>query len=110
MPVTLITGPHQSGKSRALWRRLRAEPMGAAVLVVPAQGLTHELVRAAHAWGGDGLMPPVVTLAELVERCAAGVGDTSATLSAGAATHVMRGFCRDGLTGTRWERLAHFRA
>ena len=73
MPVTLITGPHQSGKSRRLWERLRAAPLGFAVLVRPSAGLPHDLIRQVHAWGGPGLLPPVWSFSDLVERCAATV-------------------------------------
>ncbi len=109
MPITLITGPHQSGKSRRLWERLRAEPPGAAVLVRPVAGLPAELVRQVHAWTGPGLIPPVWSLAELVERCAAGAGELMGTASDGLLTHLLRGWARRGLRGP-WASLAEFRA
>lgn len=109
MPVTLITGPHQSGKSRRLWERLRAEPAGGAVLVRPTAGLPHDLIRQVHAWGGPGLLPPVWSFAELVERCAAAVDTRPRSLSGGLLTHVLRAWAPQHLRGP-WAALARFRA
>lgn len=108
MPITLITGPHQSGKSRRLWERLRAAPAGSAVLVRPSAGLPHDLIRQVHAWGGPGLLPPVWSFADLVERCAATV-DLPRSLPTGLATHVLRAWAERHLRGP-WSALATFRA
>ncbi|MBA3700326.1 MAG: PD-(D/E)XK nuclease family protein [Planctomycetes bacterium] len=108
MPVTLITGPHQSGKSRRLWERLRAEPVGTAVLVRPTAGLPHDLIRQVHAWSGPGLLPPVWSFGDLVERCAA-VESVPRALSGGLSTHVLRAWAPHRLRGP-WAALARFRA
>jgi hypothetical protein len=108
MPVTLITGPHQSGKSRRLWERLRVEPVGSAILVRPTAGLPHDLIRQVHAWTGPGLLPPVWSFAELVERCAATV-DLPRCLPTGLATHVLRAWAERRLRGP-WSGLATFRS
>src|SRR4051812_2637599 len=110
MPVTLITGPHQAGKSRRLWELLRAEPAGAAVLVRPEAGLPHDLGRQAHAWFGAGLLPPVLSLRELVERCGAGADLATRTLSSTAAAHLLRPWCATGLRGSPWAPIATCRA
>lgn len=109
MPVTLITGPHQSGKSRRLWERLRAEPVGSAVLVRPTAGLPHDLIRQVHAWSGPGLLPPIWSFADLVERCAATVDTVPRALSTGLLTHVLRAWATKHLRGP-WSALAGFRA
>lgn len=109
MPVTLITGPHQSGKSRRLWERLRAEPVGSAVLVRPVGGPQHDLIRQVHAWSGPGLLPPIWSFAELVERCAATVDTVPRALSTGQLTHVLRAWAAKHLRGP-WSALAGFRA
>lgn len=109
MPVTLITGPHQSGKSRRLWERLRAEPIGSAVLVRPTAGLPHDLIRQVHAWSGPGLLPPIWSFADLVERCAATVDAVPRSLSTGLLTHVLRAWATKHLRGP-WSALAGFRA
>src|SRR5688572_22921965 len=109
MPVTLITGPHQSGKSRRLWERLRAEAVGSAVLVRPTAGLPHDLIRQVHAWSGPGLLPPVWSFADLVERCAASVEAMPRPLSTGLLTHVLRAWSAKHLRGP-WSALAGFRA
>jgi len=109
MPVTLITGPHQSGKSRRLWERLRAEPIGSAVLVRPTAGLPHDLIRQVHAWSGPGLLPPIWSFADLVERCAAAVDVVPRSLSTGLLTHVLRAWATKHLRGP-WAALAAFRA
>ncbi len=109
MPVTLITGPHQSGKSRRLWERLRAEPAGSAVLVRPTAGLPHDLIRQVHAWSGSGLLPPIWSFADLVERCAATVDTVPRALSTGLLTHVLRAWATKHLRGP-WSALAGFRA
>jgi RecB family exonuclease len=109
MPVTLITGPHQSGKSRRLWQRLRAEEAGSVVLVRPVAVATHELIRQVHAWCGPGLLPPMWSLADLVERCAAAVDLSPRPLAAGLVTHVLREWAPSHLR-SRWSALARFRA
>ncbi|HEX3133455.1 MAG TPA: PD-(D/E)XK nuclease family protein, partial [Planctomycetota bacterium] len=109
MPVTLITGPHQSGKSRRLWERLRAEPVGSAVLVRPTAGLPHDLIRQVHAWSGPGLLPPIWSFADLVERCAATADTVPRPLSAGLLTHALRAWATKHLHGP-WSALANFRA
>ena len=109
MPVTLITGPHQSGKSRRLWERLRAEPIGSAVLVRPTAGLPHDLIRQVHAWSGSGLLPPIWSFADLVERCAATVETVPRSWSTGLLTHVLRAWATKHLQGP-WSALANFRA
>lgn len=115
MPVTLITGPHQSGKSRRLWQRLRAEIPGSVVLVRPTAGVPHDLIRQVYAWSGPGLLPPVWSFADLVERCAAGAasGTTSARLprawTGGLLTHVIRAWASQHLRGP-WATLARFRS
>lgn len=111
MPVTLITGPHQSGKSRRLWQRLRAEAPGSAVLVRPTAGLPHDLIRQVHAWSGPGLLPPVWSFADLVERAAAGLtsGDLPRAWSGGLLTHVVRAWATQHLRGP-WTVLARFRS
>ncbi len=109
MPVTLITGPHQSGKSRRLWERLRAEPVGSAILVRPTAGLPHDLIRQVHAWSGPGLLPPVWSFADLVERCAATLDELPRILPTGLATHALRAWAERHLRGP-WAALANFRA
>ena len=109
MPVTLITGPHQSGKSRRLWERLRAEPPGAAVLVRPTAGLAHDLIRQVHAWGGPGLLPPVWSFAELVERCVAAGDEVPRPFASGLAVHALRAWVPSHLRGP-WAPLARYRA
>ncbi len=108
MALTLITGPHQSGKSRRLWELLRAEPPGSAVLVRPS-GLTRDLVRQVHAWGGPGWLPPVLTLPELAERAAAALGDAPGILTDAWIRHALRRWAVDGLAGTGWATLAPYR-
>ncbi len=109
MPLTLITGPHQSGKSRRLWELLRSEPPGTAVLVRPGAGLTRDLVRQVHAWVGPGWLPPILTMPELAERAAAAIGDAPAILSEAWVRHALRRWLAEGLTGTPWARLAPYR-
>jgi RecB family exonuclease len=109
MPVTLITGPHQSGKSRRLWERLRAAPLGSAVLVRPSSERSHDLIRQVHAWSGPGLLPPVWSFADLVERCAATVEAAPRALSTGLLTHALRTWAAKHLHGP-WLVLAGFRA
>lgn len=108
MPLTLLTGPHQAGKSRRLWELLRAEKPGAAVLVRPG-GLDRELVRQVHTWCGPGWMPTVLSLPELAERAAAALGDAPQALSDSWVRHALRRWCIDGLAGSPWERLAPYR-
>ncbi len=110
MPVLLITGPHQSGKSRRLWELLRAEPPGSAVLVRPEPGFPHELARQVHAWSGPGLMPPVLSLGEFVERCAAGAAIARRPLPLATAAHLLRPWCERNLAATPWHGLSGFRA
>nr|MBA3685386.1 hypothetical protein [Planctomycetota bacterium] len=109
MPVLLITGPHQAGKSRALWRRLRAEPAGTAVLVTADGRLTHETVRQIHAWTGPGLLPPVIALGELLERCAASAAEQRADLGEVHAEHLLRPWASEGLAETPWGPIAGYR-
>jgi hypothetical protein len=90
MSVTLITGRHQTGKSFRLWQRLRAEPLGTAVLVRPSAGMPADLVRQVYAWGGGGLLPPVWSFHHLCEQCAAGAEHLPAPCTLGWATHVLR--------------------
>lgn len=110
MVATLILGPNQSGKSFALWRRLRSEAPGQAWLVRPQPGLPRELVRQAYAWGGAGLLPPVVGWGELLERLAVASGETRRLLSTAQAAHLLRPWLATRLRGTRREPLAGFRA
>ena len=110
MVATLILGPNQSGKSFALWRRLRSEAPGQAWLVRPQPGLPRELVRQAYAWGGAGLLPPVVGWGELLERLAVASGETRRLLSTAQAAHLLRPWLATRLRGTRREALAGFRA
>ena len=109
MSVTLITGPHQSGKSRRLWQRLRAEPAGAAVLVRPNAGIPHDLVRQVYAWSGPGLLPPIWSFCDLVERCVAASDHRLRVLANGPLTHVLRTWAVTHLRGP-WSTLARCRA
>ena len=106
--LTLLTGPHQSGKSRRLWQLLRAEAPGTAVLVRTG-GMNRDLVRQAYAWGGTGWLPTIVTLPELAERAAAALGDAPASLSEAWIRHALRRWEVDGLAGTAWASLAGYR-
>ena len=108
MPLTLIRGPHQSGKSYRLWQRLRGEAPGSALLVRPA-GLDRELVRQVHGWCGVGWLPAVLTLPALAERAAAALGDAPAVVSEAWARHALRRWCVDGLEGSPWASLAPYR-
>jgi len=109
MSVLLITGPHQSGKSHGLWRRLRAEPLGQAVLLTPTGG-GRALVRQTVAWNGPGLLPPVLSLTELVDQLAATAGDDTAALSTSQAAHLLAPWCRAHLTDTPWAEVSSFPA
>lgn len=109
MPLTLITGPHQSGKSRCLWELLRAEAPGTAVLVRPGAGLTRDLVRQVHGWVGPGWLPTILTLPELADRASAALGDAPTVLSEAWVRHALRRWLDTGLAGTPWERLAPYR-
>jgi RecB family exonuclease len=109
MSVTLITGPHQSGKSWRLWQRLRAEPLGTAVLVRPTAGMPVDLLRQITAWGGPGLLPPVWSFQQLCEQCAAGAEQLPAPCSLGWATHVLRAYATTQLRST-WSALGRYRA
>lgn len=106
--LTLITGPHQSGKSRRLWQRLRAAAPGTAVLVRPG-GLTRELVAQVHGWVGPGWMPVVLSLPELAERAAAALGDAPQAFSEAWVRHALRRWLPTGLAGSPWARLAPYR-
>ena len=106
--LTLLTGPHQSGKSRRLWQLLRAEAPGTAVLVRTG-GMNRDLVRQAYVWGGPGWMPTVLTLPELAERAAAALGDAPSSLSEAWIRHAVRRWAVEGLTGTAWASLAGYR-
>ena len=109
MSVTLITGRHQSGKSWRLWQRLRAEPLGTAVLVRPTAGMPADLVRQIYTWGGPGILPPVWSFHDLCEQCAAGAEQLPAPCSLGWATHVLRAYATTQLRST-WSTLGAFRA
>ena len=108
MALTLITGPHQSGKSRRLWQVLRAQPPGAAVLVRPG-GNSRDLMAQVHAWFGVGWMPVVMSLPELAERAAAAVGNAPQAFSAAWVRHALRQWLPIGLVGSPWAALAPFR-
>ncbi len=109
MSVTLITGPHQSGKSWRLWQRLRAEPLGAAILVRPTAGMPADLVRQIYTWGGSGILPPVWSFHDLCEQCAAGAESLPAPCSLSWATHVLRDYATTKLRST-WSTLGAYRA
>ncbi len=109
MPVLLITGTHQSGKSRRLWDLLRARPIGSAALVTPGGVLDRERVREVFAWTGPGLLPPVLALGALWDRLA--LGAAAPPMSEAVAAHVLRRWCADGgLAGTALEPVAQHRA
>jgi PD-(D/E)XK nuclease superfamily len=109
MPVTLIIGAHGSGKSYQLWQRLRAEALGAAVLIRPNRGVPADLVTQVYQWFGAGILPHVWSFAELVERSSAGSGIHAPVVSDAVLTHVLRYFAQDKLSST-WKNLASYRS
>jgi hypothetical protein len=108
MSLTLITGPHQSGKSRRLWELLRAQPPGTAVLVRPG-GVSRELLAQVHAWFGPGWLPVVLSMPELAERAAAALGDVPQAFSPAWLSHALRQWLPTGLAGSPWAPLAPYR-
>jgi len=108
MSLTLITGPHQSGKSRRLWESLRAQPAGTAVLVRPG-GVRRELMAQVHAWFGPGWMPVVLSFPELAERAAAALGDAPQAFSSSWVGHAVRQWLPTGLKDSPWEKLTPYR-
>jgi hypothetical protein len=108
MSVALITGAHQSGKTRRAWEVLRACPLGSAVLVTPQGHLSREMVRSWHAAFGAGMLPMTVSLDALFSSVAgSALGSSSATLGA----HLVRRFCAEGaLDDTPLQSIARFRA
>ncbi len=108
MSLTLITGPHQSGKSRRLWELLRAQAPGTAVLVRPG-GVSRELLAQVHAWFGPGWLPVVLSMPELAERAAAALGDVPHAFSPAWVRHALRQWLPSGLGGSPWAPLASYR-
>jgi RecB family exonuclease len=108
--MLLITGPYQSGKTYELWKRLRAEPPGKAVLVTPHGDVSRDLKQQIHKWTGSGLLPLTIGLKDFFERCAASVGDPIEEIDQARAAHWMSDWCAKGLARTCWESIAGFRA
>ncbi len=108
MPVLLITGTHQAGKSRRLWQLLRARPAGTAALVTPGGTLDRDRLREIAAWTGPGLLPPIIALGALWDRLAPGA---AAPLTDAVAAHLLHTWCADGgLAGTALADIAQHRA
>ncbi len=109
MPITLIAGPHQSGKSWRLWQKLWAEKTGTAVLVRPQAGIHGDLLRQMHAWGGSGLLPSVWSFNDLIERSAFTTETLPLACSPGWATHVVRAYAKSELRSV-WSAVGGYRA
>jgi RecB family exonuclease len=107
--MLLITGPYQSGKTYELWKMLRAEKPGAAVLVTPSGETSQELKQQICNWFGPGLLPPTIGITEFFERCLASTGDARPELSAARSAHWLEAWCAKGLAQTCWHSLAGYR-
>lgn len=105
MPVTLVTGPHQSGKSRVLAERLRQAALGSAVLASPGGILTHEQVRAWHRAFGPGALPPTIALEDLLRW-----GCPDEPVPPAVVAHHLRRHLRGPLERSTLRRIASFRA
>ncbi len=107
MGVLLITGAHQSGKTRAAWQLLRDQAVGTAVLCTPDGVLTHDLLRAWHGAMGSGSAPATIALDRLLALAAA--GDAPAPAPAVAA-HAVKAWASARLGRGPFATIAGYRA
>lgn len=107
--MLLLTGPYQSGKTYQLWKQLRAEPLGSAVLVTPLGELTQQFKKQVYGWFGPGFLPITLGIAQFFERCESGGEKVPEELTQARAAHWFQDWAAKGLAGTCWESIAHYR-